>query len=145
MAFSPDGRWLAANDGRFWETDSWSEVRRSEPHSHMVFSSNSKILAQASNTGIVRLIDPESAHEYARLEDPRQDPVRWLYFNHGDTRLVVTWSEIHVWDLRAIRQELNRLGLDWDLPPYPATAAKVPVKSVVVEPSEKTAPPGRTP
>jgi serine/threonine protein kinase/WD40 repeat protein len=145
VAFSPDGRWLAANDGRFWDTESWSEVRRSEPHSHMVFSSNSKILAQASNTGIVRLIDPESAHEYARLEDPRQDPVRFLYFNHNDTQLVVTWADVHVWDLRAIRQELNRLGLDWDLPPYPATVAKVPVKSVVVEPSEKTAPPGRTP
>jgi WD40 repeat protein len=111
----------------------------------MVFSSNSKILAQASNTGVVRLIDPESGREYARLEDPRQDPVRWLYFNHSDTQLVVTWSDIHVWDLRAIRQELDRLGLDWDLPPYPATAASVPVTSVIVEPAEKAGPPGRTP
>jgi tetratricopeptide (TPR) repeat protein len=28
-------------------------------------------------------------------------------------------QSIHVWDLRAIREQLAKLELDWDLPPYP--------------------------
>jgi len=34
---------------------------------------------------------------------------------------------LHVWDLRRIRKELVRLGLDWDAPPYPEAADGVPV------------------
>jgi hypothetical protein len=28
-------------------------------------------------------------------------------------------QSIHVWDLRAIREQLAKIRLDWDLPPYP--------------------------
>ena len=28
-------------------------------------------------------------------------------------------QSLHVWDLRAVRDELAQRGLDWDLPPYP--------------------------
>src|SRR5262249_34698331 len=43
-----------------------------------------------------------------------------------------------VWDLRAIRQQLKEMDLDWDLPPYPAppseTAKPLHVKGLNAEP-----------
>src|SRR5262249_62192022 len=32
---------------------------------------------------------------------------------------------LHVWDLRLIRRQLEEMGLDWDLPPYPPPSANV--------------------
>lgn len=32
-------------------------------------------------------------------------------------------SRIHIWDLRAIREQLASMNLDWDLPPYPPAPA----------------------
>jgi len=43
-------------------------------------------------------------------------------FSTDGTQLVTTnndSSSIHVWDLRAIRQQLAKMGLDWELAPYP--------------------------
>jgi len=33
-----------------------------------------------------------------------------------------------VWDLRLIREELKKMGLDWARPPYPATIEPLPKK-----------------
>ena len=72
--------------------------------------------------GAVRLVDPDTGREYARLENPNQDrafvselqPRRDATRDHrGDSQ------SIHVWDLRTIREQLAKMGLDWDLPPYP--------------------------
>ena len=48
-----------------------------------------------------------------------------MRFSPDGTRLAVMTSNhtIHVWDLRAIRQGLAEIGLDWDLPPYPPADA----------------------
>jgi tetratricopeptide (TPR) repeat protein len=71
-------------------------------------------------TGVVRLLDPDSGREYARLEDPNQDRSAMTFSPDGSQ--LVTFSgdsnAFHVWDLRALRQELAKLDLDWDLPPY---------------------------
>jgi hypothetical protein len=42
---------------------------------------------------------------------------------------------IQIWDLRAIRQQLADMGLDWDLPPYSPTeplAVSKPLKVKVL-------------
>jgi hypothetical protein len=83
-------------------------------------------LAVATAYGTVRLVDPGSGREYARLEDPDRDRPRHMIFTPDGSRLVTTNSEshsIHVWDLRAIRQALAEMGLDWNLPSYPPADA----------------------
>jgi serine/threonine protein kinase/WD40 repeat protein len=135
LIFSPNGRWLAANDGRLWETDSWREVRRFDRHNFLAFSPDSKILAQMDATGIVRLMDPESGREFARLDDPQKEGGRDLCFSNSGAQLVATGFDVRLWDLRTIRQELAAIGLDWDLLPYSARtdAPRVPVRTVIVE------------
>ncbi len=124
VCFSPDGRWLATDGGgaQLWAVVSW----RAGPHvgagGYPTFSPDGKLLALETGYGAVRLVDPDTGREYARLEDPNQDRCLSLAFSPDGTRLVTTTHDspsIHIWDLRAIRGQLARMGLDWELPPYP--------------------------
>jgi tetratricopeptide (TPR) repeat protein len=85
------------------------------------FSPNSKLLAVETGYGVVRLVDPDTGREYARLEDPNQ-ALSVISFTPDGSQLVTTNhdSSVHVWNLRTIREELAKMGLDWDLPPYPS-------------------------
>ncbi|MGO9112624.1 MAG: hypothetical protein ACLP9L_25615 [Thermoguttaceae bacterium] len=69
----------------------------------------------------MRLVATDTGREYARLENPNQDRARYIAFSPDGTQLVLDGEadSLHVWDLRAIRDELAQRGLDWDLPPYP--------------------------
>jgi tetratricopeptide (TPR) repeat protein len=91
----------------------------------LTFSPDSKLLAVETGYGVVRLVDPDSGREYARLEDPNQDSVsQGMSFTPDGSQLVTTSNDsysVHVWDLRAIRTQLAKMGLDWDLPSYPPT------------------------
>jgi hypothetical protein len=86
------------------------------------------------DNGIIRLLNPQTGGEYARLEDPCQDRADRLVFAPDGAQLVATNNDrqsIHVWDLRAIRETLAEMGLDWDLPAYQPTDAErqpVPLK-----------------
>src|SRR5262249_54514449 len=84
-------------------------------------SPDSKLLAVETGENTVRLLDPDTGREYARLEDPNQDRAWHLAFSPDGTQLVATSESqsLHVWDLRAIREELARRNLDWE-PPFPS-------------------------
>jgi WD40 repeat protein len=132
VRFSPDGRWLATtggNEGRLWEVGTWREalheqvawpelafapVDRSDGRCHL--------LAVDTGTGVVRLFDPETGREYARLSNPGQD-LSQLAFDPDGTRLITgnagAEAGVHVWDLRQLRAGLAEMGLDWDAPPFP--------------------------
>jgi WD40 repeat protein len=72
--FSPDGRWLAtAGDGsRLYAVGSWQEGPRIDGES-LAFSPDSKLLAVGDLLyGTVRLVDPDTGKEHARLEAPEQ-------------------------------------------------------------------------
>jgi hypothetical protein len=72
--------------------------------------------------GVTHLKDAASARTVAKLEDPRGDRACWMSFTPDGTQLVVTATyahAIHVWALRAIRQRLKAMGLDWDWPEFP--------------------------
>ncbi|HEY8504355.1 MAG TPA: tetratricopeptide repeat protein, partial [Gemmataceae bacterium] len=73
-----------------------------------------------------RLVELDTGRELARLEDPEQTGGPAVFSPDG-TRLIATARDgLRVWDLRRIRAELGKLGLDWDAPPYPGAPAEPP-------------------
>jgi eukaryotic-like serine/threonine-protein kinase len=122
VGFSPDGKWLATSGGgsRLWAVDGWQQGPQ-VGGKEFAFSPDSRLLAVETGYGVVRLVDPDSGREYARLEDPNQDRASGISFIPDGTQLVTTNNDshsVHVWDLRAIRGQLAKMGLDWDLPAY---------------------------
>jgi hypothetical protein len=126
VRFSPDGKWLATSSlsgvCRLWSVGSW----RQGPSLGVTwragaFSPDGRVLAVETGQNTVRLVNPDTGKEYARLEDPNQDRASSFTFSPDATQLFVTGENqwLHVWDLRAIRAELAARGLDWGLPPYP--------------------------
>src|SRR5262249_7995136 len=69
VGFSPDGCWLAATGGgcRLWAVGSWQEGPKISGDS-FAFSPDSSVLAVQDGFGVVRLYDPNTGREYARLE-----------------------------------------------------------------------------
>jgi tetratricopeptide (TPR) repeat protein len=125
VGFSQDGKWLATSNPvcRLWAVGSWQEGPSPGEGTAFAFSPDpdGKLLAVETGHGVVRLVDPDSGREYARLEDANQDRARHMAFSPDGTQLVVNSEGLWLrsWDLRAIREELARRGLDWDLPPFP--------------------------
>jgi WD40 repeat protein len=88
------------------------------------FSPDGKVLVLEVEGRAIRLMDPASGKELARLEDPKQERSHWAGFTPDGTRLVTLDQgglarSIRVWDLRRLRQELAARRLDWDAPEYP--------------------------
>jgi serine/threonine protein kinase/WD40 repeat protein len=145
VVFSPDGKWLLTSAGfgheiRAWQVGSWTEVAYKEPlhGAGPIFSPDGKLLAAAIGIGAVRLLDPQSGREYARLQDPSQDRATAFSFSPDSTKLVCATGDgycLHVWDLRAMRQQLAEMApeLDWDLPPYPPAEVRADPKPLQVE------------
>ncbi len=138
VRFSPDGRWLATTGGgRLWAVDSWREG----PHlgrctGMLAFSPDGKLVAVETGHGVVRLVDPDTGREYARLVDPNQDRAGCICFSPDGAQLVLTNGDsdsIHVWDLRLMREQLAKMGLDWDSPPYPQATEREDGKPLRVQ------------
>jgi tetratricopeptide (TPR) repeat protein len=89
------------------------------------------MMAVLHNMTEVRLVDPATGREFARLPTVGQP----FCFSPDGSQLV-TYARgagaFHVWDLRLIRGQLADLGLDWDLPPYPPAPSEI-VKPLRVE------------
>jgi WD40 repeat protein len=132
VCFSPDGRWLATYGGggcRLWSTDTWEEKPGPKIANGglQTFTADGKLMAvELEQRGLLALVEVDSGRELARLEDPNLDGAIFMVFSPDGSRLVtVNHSDsgmIHVWDLRAIREHLKELGLDWDAAPLPPAA-----------------------
>jgi eukaryotic-like serine/threonine-protein kinase len=126
--FSPDGQWLVTTSGglRLWSVGDWQPgPRLSEVAVHCAFASDGPLLAAEDVPGVVRLLVAETGREVARISSNEATRLKPLCFSR-DGGLLVTYGRetemLHVFDLRAIRQQLAELGLDWDQPPLPLAA-----------------------
>jgi serine/threonine protein kinase/WD40 repeat protein len=137
--FTPDSRVLIISGGdefSFWDVESLQQIRRVRRDVHqfpgdVAFSPDGKLMALEMAPGIVHLKDATDLatdRTVARLEDPHGDRAGWMSFTPDGTQLVVTApyaKAVHVWDLRAIRQRLKDIELDWEWPEFkPATSAR---------------------
>jgi eukaryotic-like serine/threonine-protein kinase len=124
--FSPDGKWLVTGtfaEYRFWEVGSWQKkhaVLREDASRSVgliVFAPDSKMVALLHSVSGVRLVDPDTGREFARLP-----AAGCPYCFSPDGSQLITYAgrdgAIQVWDLRLIRSQLAAMGLDWDLPAY---------------------------
>jgi WD40 repeat protein len=144
VRFSPDDRWLAAATQReylLWETDSWRSARRipnegaHEPHAPADFSPDGRILAIVWQGRFIRLLETDNGSELATLTAPEPALIHILRFSPDGTRLAFATRNrgIRVWDLRALRRELGRRGLDWDHESFPTAPSEEPTPPLKVE------------
>jgi WD40 repeat protein len=100
------------------------------------FSPDGKMLAFETEQGIIRLLNPNTGTEFARLENPDQERATALIFSPDGTQLIATSEDnplIFIWDLRAIRQQLFAMALDWELQPFPPAELATNVTSLRVQ------------
>jgi eukaryotic-like serine/threonine-protein kinase len=130
VEFSPDGRYLVIGNGpgeeRIVRVGDWGNVAAFSGLT-VAFTADGRLLAVAGTDGAVRLLDPETGYERARLEQPEPDRIHGLAFAPDGARLAVSCSlerPIAVWNLGLIRRQLQGLGLDWEGPPIVREGAK---------------------
>jgi serine/threonine protein kinase/WD40 repeat protein len=124
VAFSPDGRLLVIATTQhyvFLQVSSWSQVL-SIPQQEgndffpmMAFSPDGRLFAGTHSRNIVRLHDATTGEVLADLEPPEPHMVTGISFNEDGSRLVVAegYEATRIWDLKVIRSNLARIGLDW--------------------------------
>jgi WD40 repeat protein len=129
-AFSPDGQLFVNGRGNeycIWDVATWQvrrQLRRAQSTyaGPVAFTADSRIVAVELAPGVVHLVEVASGRTLAKLEDPNHDRATALRFTPDGTRLVslAHYSRnLHVWDLRAIREQLVGMGLDWEQAPFP--------------------------
>jgi Tfp pilus assembly protein PilF len=125
--FSPDSKWLVTTAGgacRSWEAGTWREGAPLGSNSGTcAFAPDGHILALGDRMGVVRLVVPETGREIVRLTVSDNTRLEPRCFSPDGAQLFALGSEtqttIYLFDLRAIRQALQELKLDWDAPPLP--------------------------
>jgi serine/threonine protein kinase/WD40 repeat protein len=122
--FSPDRRWLAAevDGGRLYAAGAWEPGPQLGPGTPWDVTTELAVLGQTN--GIYRLVEMASGRELARLEAPDQNTGRAAFTPDGTKLVILAKDGLRIWDLRRIRAELAKLGLDWDGPPYSPAAAR---------------------
>ena len=125
VLFSPDDRWLVTGgvDYHLWRVGTWRLgptillPSKNYPRGVMAFSPDSQMLAISCGRTIVRLLEAKTARTLAEFEAPLLSQVLGITFSPDGGKLLASdgLGQIHVWDLRLIRQRLAAMQLDWDL------------------------------
>ena len=128
--FTPDNRHLVigqSDEFQFWDVTSFKLVRRLQRDvdqypGWIAFTEDGRLMAMEMAPAVIHIKDVETGRTIAKLEDPHSDRATWLSFTPDGTQLVCSARYarvIHLWDLRAIRERLKPIGLDWDWPEFP--------------------------
>jgi hypothetical protein len=141
VRFSPDSKWLLTSGGgaRLWRTGTWQEgpdLGGLSAGNFGMFSPDSELLALEDVPGVVRLVRTATGKEVTRLTAPEQTRLIPQCFTPDGSRLITAGNEseaLHIFDLRAIRAQLQTLDLDWDAPPVPPAKKDPPPLAVTVD------------
>jgi WD40 repeat protein len=141
--FEPHGQLLTITPAHFqvWESGTWAEVKRIRRQSgdrmwtHAISPDGTTLAlgdTKATSRAAIELIDIRTWKQVARLQGPDNATIRQVAFSPDGGTLICSneTRTIRLWDLRAIRQQLREIGLDWDLPPYPPAPPPADVNPV---------------
>jgi WD40 repeat protein len=104
-----------------WEIGTWRQVwelsRRSagELIGPAAFSPDGRMIALCPAVNLLQLVETQTGRKIASLDAPIPKNIGPMAFSPDSATLAASTfdSEIQLWDLRALRQELARLNLDW--------------------------------
>lgn len=124
LAFSPDSTFLVVgvpDEYVFWDLAAGvarhhlTRQQTSTARGPLAFSTDGKLLAILRTRTLIVLVAYPGLRELAALELPHPEEVECLAFDPTGTRLAAGCARHHIalWDLRRLRGELARLGLDW--------------------------------
>jgi serine/threonine protein kinase/WD40 repeat protein len=124
--FSADGRWLAVDIGgsQLFAVGTWAPGPKLGRH--IVWDTTEDLAVMGQRDGVYRLVELATGRELARLEDPERNAGPAAFTPDGGMLVIAAPDGLRVWDLRLIRTELAKLGLDWDAPPLPPAKADDP-------------------
>ena len=119
--FSPDSKWLGTDidNGRLFAVGTWQPGPQLGHGLLTCFSRDGKLAILSTGEGPLRMVEVATGREVARFEDPDRGSDRAALSGDGATLVEDHNDGLRVWDLRLIRSELSKMGLDWDAPPFP--------------------------
>jgi eukaryotic-like serine/threonine-protein kinase len=137
VGFSRDGRWLVSTTGsdagpnnyHFWRVGTWEPDLSIDGERYAAgglacpaFTGDGQLMALGIAPDQVLLADAATGRQIARLTILQPAAPTPLVFSPDGTKLIASTNQrtTLVWDLRQIREQLAKMGLDWDAPPYPA-------------------------
>ena len=90
-----------------------------QTHRFPVIAGDGSLLAVSRSTHGVDLFDPRNGDLLAIVDHPDPRAIGWIAIDGTGSRLAVNGNQHHIqlWDLRKLREELAKLGLDWPTPP----------------------------
>jgi serine/threonine-protein kinase len=129
VQFSPDSQILAASpDGvTLWNTSDWRRTVQLRAQGTtptglgMAFSPDSRVLGVGEINGVLRLVDPFTGDEWARLTHDDFSVATTIAFSPNQGSIIASSIDKHsaalIWDLMAMRRELalRRIDLPADI------------------------------